>query len=144
MTYEKLRGKIIIACDFINGRPKEGLFDYDDAKLLDYSDAKWRKNNKLVVIDEYSNTSDLSKMSKEQISKLKTYSDLKSPYALFLLSWTLTPDVFDSVEELAKAANKKLDEKLNDNSIDFSRCNIVYVDYIDDVVCDSIIKLNKK
>lgn len=144
VTYEKLRGKIIIACDFVNGKPEEGLFDYDDAGLSDHKDGKWRRANKLVVIDKYSNTSDLDKMSQDQLDKLDTYSKLDSPYALFLLSWTLTAGVCDSIKDLSKRANEELIKRLNARDTYFNKCNIVYVDYIDYVVCDSIIQLNKK
>lgn len=69
------------------------------------------KASKFSIYDSYSNTSSVDKMTKDQIKKME--NNPPTSKRLFLLSWTLTPNIFDvafsqSIKSMATTANERL------------------------------------
>jgi 1-phosphatidylinositol phosphodiesterase len=136
----EVRGKMILVFDypeFIN--PTNGRFRYMDGSSV-------QGGANVTVYDQYSDTSTFDKMYADQINKWTKYGGLGMDY-LFLLSWTLTPTpaVGSSVEELAAIANPRLPAVLFDQIIAKKISNIpniVYVDFLNDAVAQSIIMYN--
>jgi 1-phosphatidylinositol phosphodiesterase len=87
---------------------------------------------------------DLNTMIVDQITKLKEYGGLGND-RFFLLSWTLTPSLNDPpIEILANEANAQLPNILSYEVFvaGLSKPNIVFVDYLDNPVAQSIILYN--
>lgn len=147
LTYEKLRGKILIVYT-ISGCTANGkyLFHYDDVAFKNCPIS--RKENRLFVYDEYSNEDNYERMKRDQLEKWsqnKEYLE-KGSYHLFLLSWTLTvqkSNLFNSNYDMAKEANKGLPDILKEKKKEgWPVPNIVYIDYVAYDVCNEIIKYN--
>ena len=138
LQIEQVRGKMIVVLDseynsYIN--PTEGLFKYSD-----YNPSV---SDGLQVYDNYTSTDKLTKMHDDQLKKLSLYGGLKQN-DLFLLSWTLTGEVFQelNIKELADEANNNLLDLLKYYSSNIVP-NIIYIDYINPDLTKNIIKLNK-
>lgn len=134
------RGKMILVFDYPeHTSARAGRFRYHDG-------ISYRGPN-LSVCDSYSNTTSLERMKSDQLSKLDEYGGLGKDY-LFLLSWTLTPnaDTFfkGSVKKLAGEANPELEKVLaaRIDMPDKPKPNIVYVDYLNAKLAQSIIQCN--
>lgn len=149
LSLKDCRGKMILVFDYpehISAR--EGHFRYHDAFREEGSGKKvaaYRGPN-LSVGDSYTNTTDLEKMEKDQLSKLNEFGGLDKEY-LFLLSWTLTPDAGTffggSIKELAEKANDALPEALSAQKAQGKPMpNIVYVDYVNVNTTRDIIQYN--
>ncbi|HEY9256999.1 hypothetical protein [Chitinophaga sp.] len=135
-----LRGKMLIVfsdaefCDVAKGR-----FRYNDGTVV-YNDVN------LTVYDEYADEQNYDKMKKDQLDKWKKYGATDGKY-FFLLSWTLTPKdyvIWNSIETLSAKANKELPAVLYDYIVSnkYSKPNIVYLDYLNETVTQSIIMYN--
>lgn len=138
LTYAELKGKILVVCDYdSNINPKEGYFRYRDIG---------GRSNKVVneyrVYDKYSNESNYEKMSQDQLEKWKEANGriAGGSYELFLLSWTLTQTI-GSIKDGAKIANGNLKGVLEEKS-DYAKPHLIYVDFIDFEVCNTIINCN--
>lgn len=163
LPIQSLRGKVVVVMDYdeyIN--PSKGRFRYCD---LTNHNSKFESN--LTVYDHYSNTDSVSKMETDQIQKWKKYDSVvkqrqrnrndgnnnmafstnpSSTDFMFLLSWTLTPQgmLSPSVRRLAQNANVELAKTLHHNRIQnqWKPPNVVYVDYISNEICQTIIQYN--
>lgn len=126
LQLDNVRGKMILVFDYSDCiSPSTGRFRYKDGSSA-------ISGINLVVYDEYSDTADYNKMSTKQVTKWDTHGRLGQEF-LFLLSWTLTPSPGGSwVETLAKEANSKLPEVMNQqiNVKGKGKPNIVYIDYL--------------
>ncbi len=142
-------GKAIMVCDFYPEYNEydhaKGIFEYYDAGAASSSPGY----NQMNVYDKYSNTMDFNKMKSDQMEKWE-HNAGKADKKLFLLSWTLTlnPDeMFDdphfSIEKLANEANSNLEQGLSEGvDKESTKPNIVYIDFLEDNICDVIIKYN--
>ncbi|EUK18805.1 PI-PLC domain-containing protein [Commensalibacter papalotli (ex Servin-Garciduenas et al. 2014)] len=159
----ELQGKLIIAYDYdsyihceeeeggdlgncVNTKvnvidPAKGRFRYKD------SDGGAVQDSNFSVYDKYSETDIYETMSDNQIEKWNKYGGLGKDY-LFLLSWTLTGVSLSSkfIIDLAKIANDKLPTVLYDRIIKQgqSKPNIVYLDFLNEKIIDTIISYNFK
>ncbi|MET0393157.1 MAG: hypothetical protein ABW019_08435 [Chitinophagaceae bacterium] len=139
VTLGTVRGRMILVFDYreyIN--PATGRFRY-----LDRTASQAGAN--LTVYDVYSNTADYDTMKQDQLAKWQTYGGVRD--YLFLLSWTLTannPLKDSNIQTLATLANGNLPGVLYDRIITAqgSKPNIVYLDYINPVVTQSVILYN--
>lgn len=136
---KEARGKMILVFDYTEFiDPNNGRFRYED-----FNGGRQAEN--ISVYDNYSNTSDYDEMEKDQLGKWKEYGGLGKEY-LFLLSWTLTQNnpLGSSIETLAAEANGKLPDVLYDQIVrnNFGKLNIVYIDYLNANVAQSIIAYN--
>ncbi|HEU4791968.1 MAG TPA: hypothetical protein VFS71_19945 [Flavobacterium sp.] len=138
----KLRGKLIIVCgyeDFCDVRKgRLRYFDYDASGINSAAN--------LTVYDEYSDEQNFDKMKKIQLDRWKDYAIADRKY-FFLLSWTMTPKTYvswHSIETLANNANKELPSVLNEYIVNknYSKPNVIYVDYLNQDVAQSIIVYN--
>jgi 1-phosphatidylinositol phosphodiesterase len=127
---------------------RDGHFRYHDA-FAENSDKQitvaYRGPN-LNVADDYSKTTSLEVMKKDQLQKLHDFGGVGKDY-LFLLSWTLTPNVSTffggSIQVLAAEANQALPATISQlQEQEQPLPNIVYVDFINASVTSSIIQLN--
>lgn len=144
------RGKMILTFDYDeNTTAKQGRFRYHDGFLENGSnndDCLFRGPN-LTVCDQYTNTTNLSKMEKDQIEKWHRFGGLGQNF-MFLLSWTLTPDAGTffggSIESLASKANQALPAALEKQIVDENQPppNIVYIDYMNAQTAKNIIQYN--
>lgn len=143
---EDVRGKMILVFAYGNEDgvkcidPAAGRFRYKKAeKNLAEPGAN------ITVYDEYSDTANYTTMETDQIEKWEQHGGMGRDY-LFLLSWTLTPTppIDASVSTLAKEANSELPDVLYDQIVlkNFSKPNIVYLDFIDAAITQSIIQYN--
>ncbi|MBC6993318.1 hypothetical protein QWY85_19380 [Neolewinella lacunae] len=132
----------------------------DYSGLYTYADYDPSHNNAtaadLVVYDKYSDDNSLNDMRKDQLHKLHSSSNHGGD--LFLLSWTLTQQIFEgmtfhfdqlnsSIEDFAKLANSTCTQVLSDQQqtqqITTSKLpNVVYVDFCDNFVTDICVWLN--
>ena len=132
-------GKVIPVFDedYIFNHRKPGFFVYRDCTSCD------PQKGDLTVYDVYSDTTDLSKMEKDQLGKWSRfkgqckdpggcsgYPGSPPPCDMFLLSWTLTP--MTGVWTWAKQANAVLVDKAKGiQSHSGLVPNILYTDYVD-------------
>lgn len=140
-----LKGKLIVVSSyepFCN--PEKGIMRY-----FDYSASGIDNKANLTVFDEYSDSDDYITMRNNQVEKWAQYGVIGRKY-LFLLSWTLTPKALDyitglSIKDLAEYANGNLQSTLGEyiDKNKYSKPNIVYVDYINTTVAQSIIIYNQ-
>jgi hypothetical protein len=131
------RGKLIAVFDyseFID--PSLGRLRYMDG-------SKPASAANLTVYDEYSDTNDYAKMASDQLQKWAAHGGAGQGF-LFLLSWTLTATATGSVASLAAKANGNLPSVLSNQLLKehWSKPNIVYLDFIDSTVCQSVIQYN--
>jgi len=142
LPLSEINGKIVTVLDYDEDiEPSVGLFRFRDGFVKE--SCKFRGLN-LTVGDSYSNTSNYSKMKKDQIAKWNSFSGLNQDY-LFLLSWTLTAGIGlnGSIEKLAKKANEHLTSVLAEqNKAAIAKPNIVYVDFYDEQIGKAIISQN--
>jgi hypothetical protein len=130
-----VRGKMILIFDYSDFiSPANGRFRYYDGRAS--------KGN-ITVFDEYSNTDNYNVMQNDQREKWHKHGGLGQTY-FFLLSWTLTPQgITKSVKSLADTANYNLAAALSLFNNEFgTKPNIVYVDFLDSNICQTIIKCN--
>lgn len=139
LSLYSVRGKLLIVLgeEYSAYRDTErGLFGYHN-----YGD----QLSGLTVFDQYANTDNLATMIKDQQIKLSKFGGLGKPY-LFLLSWTLTVQNFlttSSIRSLSEKANSALAGELNSlSSKGYPRPNIVYLDFIDPELVNSVVRLN--
>lgn len=139
------RGKMILVFDYEQDiDPGKGRFRYKDGYKKKSCSIQPGAN--LTVCDEYTGTSDYSKMKRDQIKKWNGCAGMGEG-RLFLLSWTLTAGnpLFDpTIEKLARYANSRLPAVLHEQIIvnGAAKPNIVYIDYINHATCQSIIHYN--
>lgn len=143
------QGKVIMVCDFYSGYNgydhTRGIFKYYDADESLSSPGF----NQMNVYDKYSNTMIFDQMKSDQMEKWD-HNAGHGAEKLFLLSWTLTinpGEILDnptlSNESLANEANSCLAQGLEEGKDNrYAKPNIVYIDYIEDDLCDIIIKYN--
>lgn len=144
MPLSALKGKVVAVfedeySDYWS--PDEGIFPY-------YDTPKWSKPsniepNALTVYDHYANDGNYLDMYKDQNYKLTNYGGWGQDF-LFLLSWTLSgySDIRD-IEVLAGMANPWWPMKMENIQVTNSnKPNIVYIDFVDPYLCNSIIALN--
>jgi hypothetical protein len=130
------RGKMILVFDydeFIS--PAKGRFRYYDGDS---------PSGNLTVFDKYSNENVFFEMKSDQVAKWRKHGGLGKGY-LFLLSWTLTAQsAFDSsVESYASIANSELADSLYRYTRELNTMpNIVYVDFLDQRIGQTIIQYN--
>lgn len=135
-----LRGKMLIVfsdAEFCDA--SKGWFRYNDGTVVD-------NDVNLTVYDEYADEQNYDKMKKNQLDKWKKYGATDGKY-FFLLSWTLTPKVYvtkNSIKNLSAKANKELPSVLYDCIVSnkYSKPNIVYLDYLNEIPAQSIILYN--
>jgi hypothetical protein len=133
-----VRGKMILVFDydeFIN--PATGRFRYKDGGSI-------QPDTNITVYDEYADTSNYEDMKANQLKKWKDYGGMGNG-RLFLLSWTLTASPPGStIETLANTANTRLPGVLYDQIVTAhaSKPNIVYIDFVNGSVTQSIIMYN--
>jgi hypothetical protein len=139
ITMGELRGKMILVfdySDYINSAT--GRFRYKDGSTT-------KEDTNITVYDEYSNTSSYNAMKKDQLSKWKSHAGMGTKH-FFLLSWTLTasPPLGSTIETLAAEANSKLPGVLYDQIVTSKaqKPNIVYIDFVNNTVTQSIIRYN--
>ncbi len=135
-----LRGKMILVFDYGGDSidTAKGRFRYDDGTTI-------QQGANITVFDEYSDTSNESKMMSNQLDKWWKYSQGLGKGHFFLLSWTLTasPPFSDSIESLAARANSKLPSMLHNHiRSNYPKPNIVYIDFLNNYVAQSIILCN--
>lgn len=146
------RGKIILLFDypeFISS--KESKFRYHDWTNVNSTEIELNGKQfaNITVYDSYSNTVSLDKMKEDQLRKLNEFGGLGKPY-LFLLSWTLTPDIGTffggTIEELASKANAELENVISSFLKQPAQVfpNIVYVDYVNTRTSEFILSCNRK
>jgi len=113
---------------------KEGRYRY-----ADHDDKNIELAN-IVVYDEYKNTDDYETMKADQLQK---WENASGKY-LFLLSWTLTPSLSNPhVHILANKANAHLlDELKKGINSGFPKPNIVYIDFMNENLAQSIAAFN--
>ncbi|TRX48382.1 hypothetical protein FNH22_29130 [Fulvivirga sp. M361] len=132
------RGKMILVFDyseFID--PASGRFRYKNGDSI-------QSGANVTVYDRYSDTSDYEEMKNDQLQKWNEYGGLGRGY-LFLLSWTLTPEPpGKTVSTLAAEANAQLAGVLYDQIMiaNAGKPNIVYIDFLNSTVTQSIILYN--
>lgn len=124
---------VVVDNDWAIDHPHAGFWVYRDAKAGNPVPGDLR------VYDKYSDTNDYDKMKSQQIDHFFEYSgtcddEAKTPCDLFLLSWTLTPDMGkgETVEGVAHTPDQHLaDEvaKLPVTNPSGKTINIAYVDY---------------
>ncbi len=144
MQLDALKGKVVAVfedeySDYWS--PDDGIFPYYDTE-------KWSVPsnpplNALTVYDHYADDGNYLDMYKDQNYKLINYGGWGQNF-LFLLSWTLTgyTDIRD-IEVLAGMANPWWPMKMENIEVTNShRPNIVYMDFIDPYLCNSILALN--
>lgn len=133
-------GKMIVVLDYDDTDTEDGLFRYLDGFVENF--CTYRGEN-LTVCDQYSGTSSYLEMSTDQIAKWNQYAGLGNDY-LFLLSWTLTAGLSDSIRDLAIEANDNLPNVLTEqiNDAEKGKPNIVYIDFIDVATARIIISYN--
>lgn len=135
------KGRAIIVCDN-NGRhlpgdnPAIGIHIYNDIGVYNplTDPARWKPN--LIVYDKYSETFEYEKMRNDQLDKFAQFSPkdtANSPSAIFLLSWTCTPDfTHQSNWTLSHEPNSNMAHEIlqtpNPNRA-MQRINIVYTDF---------------
>ena len=98
----------------------------------------------ITVFDDYTQTAVLNTMAVDQITKLGEHGGLGNE-RFFLLSWTLTPTFGDpSIEILANDANAQLPNVLSYEVFvaGYPKPNIVFIDYLENSVAQSIILYN--
>lgn len=138
MNLSDVRGKMILVFDYDEYiDPTKGRFRYKDGSSME-------SGANITVYDKYSNTSNYNTMKADQLKKWNEQAGLGANY-FFLLSWTLTATPGGStVETLAKEANSKLPGVLYDQitGAHASKPNIVYIDFLNDTVAQSIILYN--
>lgn len=134
LPLDAVRGKIILILDqseYID--PARGRFRYIDSGLPERN---------LGVYDVYTNTNNYEAMKNDQLSKWAHHGGLGNGM-LFLLSWTLTSNGINSVEEMAEKANSHLPAVLQEHTtINNSKPNIVYIDFVDQLISSVIIQHN--
>ena len=139
VTLGDVRGNMILVFDYSEYiDTATGRFRY-----LDGHAAHPRIN--LVVYDVYSNTADYDTMKHNQLGKWQAYGGAND--YLFLLSWTLTANIpykDPTIDKLAAIANGNLPGVLYDQIVTArsSKPNIVYLDFINPVVTQSVILYN--
>ena len=135
-TLGNVRGKMIFVFGYSEHiNPSTGRFRYQDGNSAQPN---------LTVHDQYSETSDYSKMSVDQLSQWKDYGGLRQGF-FFLLSWTLTPSPPGAtITTLAAKANGNLPNVLYDQIVTqkASKPNVVYIDYVNSKTTQSIIQYN--
>lgn len=124
--------------------PCSGFFTYFDQAISGYSFG-------LNVYDVYSSTPTYNIMANDQLEKLNKYGGMGNNY-LFLLSWTLTGQIFKNlnIRELATPAIANIPEalyelyhKTPDLQANYSKMpNIVYMDFINPYTDMSVIYYN--
>jgi len=131
----QLRGKMLMVFDYNEHiDPSRGRFRYHDAG--DISNAT---QPNIGVFDKYANKGSYKDMRSDQLEKWTKQSSHLGKGGLFLLSWTLTGDI---VETLAAEANKHLLEELRTNVPRLGKPNIIYIDFLDKALTSSIIGFN--
>jgi 1-phosphatidylinositol phosphodiesterase len=133
-----VRGKMVLVFNYDDyNNTSTGRFRYRDGGTVE-PDAN------ITVFDKYRDTVDLNTMIVDQITKLKEYGGLGND-RFFLLSWTLTPSLNDPpIEVLANEANAQLPNVLTYEVFvaGLPKPNIVFIDYLDNPVAQSIILYN--
>ena len=113
--------------------PGRGLFSYADYPATTLQG--------LTVFDNYANTDEVGQMASDQIDKLVAHGGLGQEFVL-LLSWTLTGKLGkQDVEQIANTANGNLPVALY-QSLAYKKPGIVYIDFIDLLLSQSIIQYN--
>jgi hypothetical protein len=144
MRLEALKGKVVAVFeDEYSGywSPDDGIFPYYDTDTS--SVPSNHTLNALTVYDNYANDGNYQDMYNDQNQKLTRYGGWGQNF-LFLLSWTLSgyTDIRD-IEVLAGMANPWWPRKMRNIQMNNShRPNIVYMDFIDPYLCNSILALN--
>jgi hypothetical protein len=132
LTLGDVRGKMIVVFDYTEHiNSSTGRFCYHDGSSAEPN---------ITVYDVYAEESDYEAMKANQLQKWKEFGGMGKGY-LFLLSWTLT---YGNIQEHAAEANAKLSDVLYDQIIKngASKPNIVYIDFVDSTVTQSIIQYN--
>ncbi len=133
-----VRGKMVLVfnySDYVD--TSTGRFRYRDGGSVE-PDAN------ITVFDDYTHTAVLNTMAVDQITKLGEHGGLGND-RFFLLSWTLTPTFGDpSIEILANEANAQLPNVLSYEVFvaGYPKPNIVFIDYLNNPVAQSIILYN--
>jgi hypothetical protein len=131
------------------GLPREGFYVYRDWSSGSEDDSTTPAQGQATVFDEYSNTTDLGSMKREQLQLLANFDgkmkyNNRVPCDLFLLSWTLTPS--GGVGPASAPANRDLEQvlTLEPNKND-KIPNVLFVDYYErSRVTDIAVKLTQK
>ncbi len=125
-------------------RYRNGFKKEDDGKI---EVCAFRGLN-LTVCDSYTGTPNYNKMKKDQLAKWDSAAALNEDY-LFLLSWTLTPNVGtffskSTIKKLAQEANTLLPDVLLQQIVveGKNKPNIVYIDFINKKTTQAIIQFN--
>jgi hypothetical protein len=133
-----VRGKMVLVFNYDDyNNTSTGRFRYRDGGTVE-PDAN------ITVFDDYTKTANLNTMAVDQITKLGEHGGLGND-RFFLLSWTLTPSFGDpSIEILARDANAQLPNVLSYDIFvaGYPKPNIVFIDYLDNPVAQSIILYN--
>jgi len=131
-----VRGKLILVFDYSDYiDPATGRFRYHDGSS---------PQPNLTVVDQYSDTSDYNTMKEGQLGKWSVHGGLGQGF-FFLLSWTLTASPPGStIRTLAGIANGHLPDVLYDQIVTnhASKPNVVYIDFVDGTVTQTIIRHN--
>lgn len=127
------KGAILVVVD------DNWAIDYPEAGYWVYRD--WSSNTpekgNLTVFDQYSNTTDLAAMERDQFQKLDNFNgkcekNASVPCDLFLLSWTLTPvtAVWLYAQDADRVLGRKMMERRQANKYGYFT-NILYLDYFE-------------
>jgi 1-phosphatidylinositol phosphodiesterase len=134
----RLRGKMVLVFDYSDyNNASTGRFRYMDGETI-------QPDANITVFDDYTETADLKKMAVDQITKLSKYGGLGND-RFFLLSWTLTPTFGGlPIDILANDANAQLPNVLSYEVFvaGLPKPNIVFIDYLDNPVAQSVILYN--
>lgn len=142
LSLKDVRGKMITLFSYApKSSTTKGQFRYRDGLSLTSKPCAYAGEN-LTVCDKYSNTTFYNQMEKEQLELWHKYAGVNKDY-LFLLSWTLTSKGA-SIETLSKVAHSALPEVLYEQIVLNKKPlpNIVYLDFINKEVTQSIIQYN--
>lgn len=130
----KVRGKMILT------------FDYNE--FISPTTGRFHHDKNLNIYDSYSNSDDYETMKNDQLEKWEIWQDIygNRTEQFFLLSWTLTAQGVNSpsINSMAEVANGMLTNVLSEEIINNGRNkpHIVYVDFIDKSVAQTIIRYN--
>ena len=149
-TVQALRGKILAVFKHHDDTYNSGTSDQGYQDYLKFSDGilpyqdKIQNDLGLNVYDRYADTSDYNKMLQNQKQKWKDHAEMDAAYE-FLLSFTLTGSVGKlDIEQIANTANGHLPTALYQSIIlqGYNKPNIVYYDFVDPKLSESIIRYN--
>ncbi|MFS2225717.1 hypothetical protein [Pantoea sp. B65] len=133
-----LRSKILLVFDYSEHiSPEKGFFRYHNAEIT-----TTREN--ISVYDVYSNTQTYNNMRDDQLAKWRDYAGLGKDY-LFLLSWILTSAGIGNhdIHTLSAYSNPNLATVLSRYAYEYNTIpNIVYLDFLDERLCQTIIHHN--